>query len=229
MNEFFYKKTLFSIKNISFSYPREGRPALSDISLDIEEKNLITLCGPSGSGKTTLLQLVGLIEPIQQGEILYYNESLCSISSKRKNQIRKKEIGFIFQQFHLMPVFTVEENVLYFLRRQKVPLIEAKKRVEEALKSVSLWEHRKKRPSQLSGGQKQRVAIARALAKNPKIIIADEPTASLDQTTGKEIMHIFNRLVEKKGVTILISTHDPMVQSYASKKIELVDGKIQSC
>ncbi len=146
--------------------------------------------------------------------------------TKRKNSLRKKEIGFIFQQFHLMPIFTVEENVLYFLRRQKIPKEEAKKRAKASLLAVGLWEYRNKRPSQLSGGQKQRVAIARALAKAPKVILADEPTASLDQSNGKEIMRIFSDLAANQGVTILISTHDSMVQSYATRKVELIDGKI---
>ncbi len=223
------KQLLYELKDVSFSYQLGSLQveALKNLSLKIPEKSLITLSGPSGSGKSTLINLLGLIEPVQNGDIFFQNESLSVLKSAKKNEIRKYHIGFIFQQFHLIPVLTAEENISYFLTRQKLPKKIIKQRVADALETVGLTEHKMKKPSQLSGGQKQRVAIARALAKNPKVIIADEPTASLDQKTGKEVMEVFEHLVKEKNVTVIITTHDPMVQSYANYKIHIVDGKIQ--
>ncbi|PIS01599.1 MAG: ABC transporter ATP-binding protein [Chlamydiae bacterium CG10_big_fil_rev_8_21_14_0_10_35_9] len=223
-------KYLYELHDVSFSYKLGNLtvPAVQNISLKIKCNSLITLLGPSGSGKSTLINLLGLIEPIQEGDLRLDGKNLNILSEKEKNQIRRNKIGFIFQHFHLIPVLTAEENVAYFLYRQKVPKGEVKEKVEKTLRSVGLWEHRMKKPSELSGGQKQRVAIARALAKDPKVIIADEPTASLDQKTGKEIMELFAWLVKERGVSVIITTHDPMVESYADEKIHMQDGKIVS-
>ena len=222
------KDLLFQIKNLSFSYSLDGLKveALQEISLEIPKKALITFSGPSGSGKSTLLNLLGMIEPLQKGEIFFQNESFKEMNGARKNLIRKTKVGFIFQQFHLMPVLSAEENVSYFLTRQKLSKEEIKRRSEKALRLVGLWEHRKKKPSQLSGGQKQRVAIARALAKEPEVIIGDEPTASLDQKTGKEIIELFQTMVQKEGITVILTTHDPMVLSYSEKNFHIHDGRL---
>lgn len=219
---------LYRLKNVSFAYPIDGLvvPALSGISVDIPKEALVVISGPSGSGKSTLLNLLGLIESPQEGTIFFESDNLKLIDEKRKCEIRRFKIGFIFQQFHLIPVLTAEENIEYFLRRHNLDAAEIKARTKETLKAVGLWEHRKKKPSQLSGGQKQRVAIARALAKKPHVIIADEPTASLDQKTGKEIMELLAFLVQKHGVSIVLTSHDPMVHSYATHAIEVCDGKL---
>lgn len=148
------------------------------------------------------------------------------MNEKRKNQIRKSQIGFIFQQFHLIPVLTAEENVRYFLARQKLSKKEILERTAASLEAVGLWEHRMKKPSQLSGGQKQRVAIARAIAKWPAVIIGDEPTASLDQKTGHEIMEILASLVAKNKTSVILTTHDAMVQSFASQNFHIQDGSL---
>jgi len=169
---------------------------------------------------------MGLIEPVQDGEILFQNEKFSEMSKKRKNEIRKFKIGFIFQQFHLVPVLTAEENVEYFLKRQKLSHDEVQKRTRDSLEAVGLWKHRNKKPSELSGGQKQRVAIARAIAKRPEVIIGDEPTASLDQQTGKEIMSIFTEMIEKQNVTIILTTHDPMIKSYSHLDFHIQDGQL---
>jgi ABC-type lipoprotein export system ATPase subunit len=136
-------------------------------------------------------------------------------------------LGFIFQSFNLIDILNAEENVEYFLNSQGLRLSERKERVEWALKAVDLWEHRFKRPHQMSGGQRQRVAIARALAKRPRVILADEPTASLDQATGREIVEILKRLNKAENVTIVISSHDPMVLEQSPRRIQLKDGRIQ--
>lgn len=223
------KKSLYKIKNISFSYNLGSQkvPALQGISLKIPRKALVAFSGPSGSGKSTLLNILGLIEPVQKGEVLFDGKNLARLGDQQKNGIRKVKIGFIFQQFHLIPVLTAEENVAYFLHRQGLAKKTIAKRTREALEAVGLWEHRKKLPSQLSGGQKQRVAIARALAKKPDVIIGDEPTASLDQKTGKEIIKIFAKLVKEENVTVILTTHDPMVQALSDLNFHLNDGKLE--
>lgn len=222
------RELLYSVQKVRFCYPlgKQKIPALTGLSLDIPSQSLVSFSGPSGSGKSTLLNLLGLIEPIQDGEIFFFNEPFSKMSTKQKNAIRKFKIGFIFQQFHLIPVLSAFENVEYFLKRQKLPKNEIKERAEQALHDVGLWAHRGKKPSELSGGQKQRVAIARALAKGPDVIIADEPTASLDQKTGREIMDLFSHMVADRKVSIILTTHDPMVQTYSEKNFYIQDGQL---
>lgn len=220
------KKPLYQLKNVSFSY-QLGKlqiQALHEISLSVAPGSLTTLSGPSGSGKSTLLNLLGLIEPLQRGQMFFQGQDLAIIPESQKNEIRKSHIGFIFQQFHLIPVLTAEENVAYFLQRQNLTKEEIRNRTEETLQAVGLWEHRKKRPNELSGGQRQRVAIARAIAKHPQVIIGDEPTASLDQKNGREIMTLFHQLVEEKGIGIILTTHDAMVQSFSDQNFHIQDG-----
>lgn len=220
------QNSIFYLKDVSFSYSFGSQKisALFNLNLDIPKDRLITISGPSGSGKSTLLHLLGMIEPLQEGEIIFHNEPFSTMSPKRKNEIRKFHIGFIFQQFHLIPVFNAEENVEFFLKRQHLSKEEIRKRTQEALTLVELWEHRKKKPAELSGGQKQRVAIARALAKKPQVIIGDEPTGSVDQKTGRGIMNIFAELVEKQNISIILTTHDPMVQSFSHQNFHFHDG-----
>ncbi len=222
------KKTLFSLKKISFYYDlgKQRIAALRALNLDIPSHSLITISGPSGSGKSTLLNLLGLIEPLQEGEIFFHEEKFSTMNAKRKNEVRKFNIGFIFQQFHLIPVLNAQENVEYFLRRQHLAKELIAERTREALEAVGLWEHRKKRPGELSGGQKQRVAIARALAKHPDVIIGDEPTASLDQKTGRGIMELFAKLVDQKKMSIILTTHDPMVQTFSQQNFHFNDGHL---
>jgi putative ABC transport system ATP-binding protein len=220
---------LYELENISFVYQLKSIEvnALKDISMKIPKKALITLSGPSGSGKSTLINLLGLIEPNQTGGLLFQGEELSKISDARKNEIRKTQIGFIFQQFHLIPVLSAEENVSYFLNRLKLSKEEIRQRTEKTLESVGLIEHKTKKPSELSGGQQQRVAIARAIAKNPSVIIADEPTANLDQKTGREIMEIFKKLCKEENVTVIITSHDPMVLAYSEHNFYIKDGKLE--
>ncbi len=222
------KDPLFELNDIEFSYDL-GKvlvPALNGVTLKIPFHTLAVFSGPSGSGKSTLLNILGLIEPVQGGSLLFEGQDISGITEDQKNIIRKFKIGFIFQHFHLIPVLTAEENVALFLERQKIPKSEIKERVHETLDSVGLWEHRMKRPGELSGGQKQRVAIARAVAKHPDVIIADEPTASLDQTSGEEVMEIFDGLVKKNDISIILTSHDPMVHEYAHINYQIRDGKL---
>ncbi len=219
---------LFEITDLVFSYTmgKEKVEAIRGLSLSIDAYTFAAISGPSGSGKSTLLNILGLIEPVQQGKVLFLGNEIGQLSEKEKNKIRRYRFGFIFQQFHLIPVLTAEENVEYFLARQGCSKDEIGKRTQEALESVGLWDCRKHKPSQLSGGQKQRVAIARAIAKKPDVIIADEPTASLDSKTGQEIMEILANLTKSRQSSVILTTHDPMVQAYADCNFHLVDGRI---
>ncbi len=220
---------LFQVQDLQFEYSLGGQDvaALRGVSFSIQRKELVCLTGPSGSGKTTLLNVLGLIEPIQKGDIRLAGNSYQGLSESEKNKIRRHQIGFIFQSFQLFPVLSAEENVEYFLARQGIERAERKVRVQEALQAVGLWEkHRFKKPLEMSGGQRQRVAVARAIAKRPEVILADEPTASLDQKTGRELMETFAELNEKLGATFIVSSHDPMVRQFLPRQIQLVDGQL---
>lgn len=219
---------LYRIRDVGFCYEfgKLKAPALNGLSLDIEKGDFICLTGPSGSGKTTLLNLLGLIETVQEGDIRFNNDSLKVLTEAKKNRIRRYQIGFVFQTFQLFPVLTAAENVEYFLTRQGIPTAERKSRVKEALEAVGIFDQRDKKPAEMSGGQRQRVAVARAIAKRPQVIIADEPTANLDQATGRGVMEIFAKLNGEHRISLIISSHDPMVQAYSRHQIRLVDGKI---
>ena len=222
------KSLLYKVEDLVFSYylGKQKIEALRGLSLEIPASELITISGPSGSGKSTLLNILGLIDKVEGGKVFFQNQDISLMSEKRQNQLRKFQIGFIFQQFHLIPVLSAEENVRYFLSRQQLSKKEIKDRTEDSLNAVGLFEHRRKKPSELSGGQKQRVAIARAIAKHPDVIIGDEPTASLDQKTGLEIMEILARLVEERKSTVILTTHDAMVQSFSSQNFHIQDGRL---
>ncbi|MBT3236862.1 MAG: ABC transporter ATP-binding protein [Bdellovibrionales bacterium] len=219
---------LYSCQGVDFHYPlgELSVHALKSIDLTIEEKEFVALAGPSGSGKTTLLNLLGLVEPLKIGEIAMENYRFQTLGERELNRIRRFHIGFIFQNFHLNNALTAYENVEYFLFRQNIPRQQRAQRVQQALELVGLKGKESHRPLELSGGQKQRVAIARALAKEPKVIIADEPTASLDQDTGREIMEILRRLNKEQGVTVILASHDTMVLESVERVIRLVDGRV---
>lgn len=219
---------LYKVKNLHHHYTlgEEIVSSLQGVDLEIHRGEFVTLVGPSGSGKSTLLNLLGLIEPLQKGSITFEDADFQSLNEKKKNAIRKYKLGFIFQSFHLIDVLTAEENVSYFLARQGIKSEERRDIAQEALKLVGLSDHTQKKPMQMSGGQRQRVAIARAVAKNPKVIIADEPTANLDQKTGYAIMQTMHDLTLQKKLTIITATHDPMIDQFSSKRLVLNDGKI---
>lgn len=219
---------LYEIKNLSFDYRIEGISfkALDDISLQINKEDFITFAGPSGSGKSTLLNLLGLMEVYSGESILYKKENIGSLNEKRKNQIRRFDIGFIFQSFHLFPVLTTYENIEYFLIKQGIGQKKRNELVLESMEVLGIQDLQNKRPTELSGGQRQRVAIARAIAKRPEVIIADEPTASLDQKNGEAVMDYLKSINKNFSTTIIMASHDPMVLKNSMRKIELKDGKI---
>lgn len=220
---------LYEVKNLSFDYQLEGVKfqALKSVHLNVKAGEMITFAGPSGSGKSTLLNLLGLMEETHNDMIFYNGQCMGRLSDLEKNNIRRYDIGFIFQSFHLFPVLTTYENIEFFLIRQGIEEGKRKELVQESMEILGITDLKDKRPTQLSGGQRQRVAIARALAKRPKVIIADEPTASLDQKNGETVVDHLLGINKKFGTTIIVASHDPMVLRHSPKTIYLKDGEIQ--
>lgn len=201
--------------------------ALNGVSLEIQEGEFTAIAGPSGSGKTTLLNLVGCLDSITSGRIFIDGADISVMDIKQKNLIRQKKIGFVFQSYNLIPVFTALENVELALNLQgayskaEIRSMAQKMLIEVGLKGM---EHRK--PGELSGGQQQRVSIARALVKKPTIILADEPTANLDSKTSLQILELMQDLNKNHGVTFIFSTHDKTVMDHCKRIIRLKDGQI---
>ncbi|HKL13967.1 MAG TPA: ABC transporter ATP-binding protein [Halanaerobiales bacterium] len=221
---------LLKLDNVKKTY-HQGKidvPAIRGISLEIEEGEFTTIFGPSGSGKTTLLNIIGCLDKPTAGEI-YYNETkkLSELSKNELSDFRRYNLGFIFQGHNLIPVLTAFENVEFAIRIiDEMTKEERRKKVLDILDSVGLGGLEDRRPNELSGGQKQRVAIARALVKNPKLVLADEPTANLDSETSEEVLDIMLKMNQKLGTTFIFSTHDPQVMKYARRLIEIRDGKV---
>ncbi len=200
-------------------------PALKGVTVDIEQGDFVAIIGASGSGKSTMMNQVGCLDIPTQGTILLKGHDITKLSESELAMLRGKTIGFIFQQYNLIPNLNAFENVLLVLELQDVPDAEAKKRVEDVLALVGLSDKMHHRPAQLSGGQQQRVSIARSLVGNPEIILADEPTGALDSVTGREVIETLQRLW-KNGKTIIMVTHDLNLAQYAHTHIELKDGKV---
>jgi putative ABC transport system ATP-binding protein len=200
--------------------------ALRGVNLSIEDGEFTALVGPSGSGKTTLLQLIGLLDQPTSGQVFINGKDATRLSRNQRADLRKGTIGFIFQFFALIPTLTAYENVEMPLLLNGTKPAERRKRVNEALEAVGLTDRSHHRPDQLSGGQQQRVAVARALAINPRVILADEPTANLDTENGKQVMDIMKKLNKETGVTFVFATHDPRVIGYADRVVTLQDGLI---
>ena len=200
--------------------------ALRGVNLSIESGEFTALVGPSGSGKTTLLQMIGCLDQPSTGKVFINNKEVTTLNRNQRADMRRGTIGFIFQFFALIPTLTAYENVEMPLLLNGHTPKERKERVMELLKAVDLADRANNRPDQLSGGQQQRVAVARALAPNPKLILADEPTANLDTTNGQQVMEIMKKLNKETGVTFVFATHDPRVIGYATRIVTLQDGLI---
>lgn len=201
-------------------------PALRGVSLQVSTGQFIALKGRSGSGKTTLLNCLGGLDRADSGSVRVLDHDLMSMDEAALTRWRRDHIGLIFQSFGLLPTLSAYENVELMPRIKGVAAKERHQYTLTALGLVGLAERTDHRPYELSGGQQQRVAIARALANRPKLILADEPTGELDSTTGHEILALFRRLVETEGVTLLMVTHDPKVDEYAHRVLNLKDGQI---
>ena len=200
--------------------------ALNGINLSFTTGEFAGVVGPSGSGKTTLLNIIGLLDSASDGEISIMGNSAKNISVKQAAMLRRKHMGFIFQTYNLLPVYTVFENAEFPLLLLKMSTSERRKAVNEALEWVGLTDKISSKPSQLSGGECQRVAIARAMVKRPEIVLADEPTANLDAANSHHILQTMVKLNKELKTTFIFATHDDKVISYLRRKITLIDGKV---
>lgn len=219
---------LIRFRDVTKIYPLPGEDviALEEVSLDIGEGDFVAIMGPSGSGKSTLLNLMGCLDTPTSGDLCIKGKNLRDMSDEELTSLRRDHIGFIFQQFNLLPLLTAFENVQYPIIL-KTGVRGGEARCREVLDAMdldeSLFSHK---PSELSGGQQQRVAIARALVNDPEILLADEPTGNLDSKTGSAIMNLLDELNVQKRKTIIMVTHDPAIARYAKRTIRIVDGKI---
>ena len=200
--------------------------ALAGVSLSIEEGEFTALVGPSGSGKTTLLQLIGCLDRPTSGVVKIKGQDVTAFNANQRADLRRAQIGFIFQFFALVPVLNAYENVELPLLLNGLSGSDRRQRVMELLDAVGLTDRAKHRPDQMSGGEQQRVAIARALASRPLLVLADEPTANLDTANGEQAMTIMRRLNEETGTAFVFATHDPRVMTFARRIVRLRDGQI---
>ena len=200
--------------------------ALIGVSFSIDDGEFSSLVGPSGSGNTTLLQLIGCLDKPTSGKVVIAGKETTNLNRNQRADLRKGTIGFVFQFFALIPTLTAYENVEMPLLLNGKSAAERKQRVMDLLEAVDMTERARHRPDQLSGGQQQRVAVARALATDPKLILADEPTANLDTENGEQVMEIMKKLNRETGTTFVFATHDPRVIKYAARVVTLQDGLI---
>jgi putative ABC transport system ATP-binding protein len=202
--------------------------AVNGVTLTIETGEFTAIVGPSGSGKTTLLNIVGGLDDPTSGDVIIDGVKINELSSRQKTDFRMRNIGFVFQAYNLIPVFTSSENVEFIMHLQGKPKGERESRTKELLEAVGLGDRMNSRPNKLSGGQQQRVAVARALASKPKFILADEPTANLDSKSTENLLDIMEKLNSKENITFIFSTHDQRVVNKAKRVITLQDGAIIS-
>ncbi len=221
-------EALVNIKNLYKSFHRDSIEikVLEDITLEVASGEFVGLMGPSGSGKTTLLNIISAIDTPTSGDVLVDGMEISTLKEKHLGTWRNRNIGFIFQLYNLIPVLTAYENVELPLLLTNLSGKERKEHVETALRIVGLEDRMDHYPRQLSGGQEQRVSIARAFATDPKIILADEPTGDLDAQSAKEILNLMKTLNEKFNKTIIMVTHDPEAEKYASRRLRLQKGKL---
>jgi putative ABC transport system ATP-binding protein len=203
-------------------------PALRGVDLDIEAGDFATLAGPSGSGKTTLLNVIGGLNQPTKGNVIVDGQSIVRLNRNQLADLRLHKIGFVFQSYNLIPVLSAAENVEFILQLQHLSAAKARQRATEVLADVGLQGLENRRPARLSGGQQQRVAVARALGPKPAIVLADEPTGSLDSKSAEDLISLMAQLNASSGVTFLIATHDPRVMARARRNIVMTDGRITS-
>ena len=222
---------LLELKKVKKIY-QQGKikvPALRGIDLAVEQGEFTTIFGPSGSGKTTLLNMIGCLDTPSEGEVKLNGDEVSKLSQTELAMVRRYNIGFIFQAYNLIPVLTAYENVEFAIRLiRHIKENEIREKTLNILEDVGLIGLENRRPNELSGGEKQRVAIARALVKEPKIVLADEPTANLDSETGAEVIKIMVKMNQELGTTFIFSTHDPLIMKFAKRLLNLKDGMISS-
>ena len=220
--------TVIKAENVVKDYGLNGTTvhALRGVNLEFQGGEFAVIAGPSGSGKSTFLHLAGCLDTLSGGTMLVGGSDISKMSRKQLAILRRHSIGFIFQAYNLIPVLSVEENISFPLTLLGVDKKEIKERTTRALAEVGLEGMSKRRPKEMSGGQQQRVAIARALVKKPALILADEPTANLDSTIGREILELMLALNKSAGTTFIFSTHDQMVMDYARRVVHIRDGQV---
>jgi putative ABC transport system ATP-binding protein len=221
--------TVVKLEKVCKIYGHDGVEvhALHEVSLEIDQGDFAVLVGPSGSGKTTLLNMIGGLDTPSAGHIWVAGTEIGRMSKSERSQLRLRRIGFVFQEFNLIPILSALENVEFVMLLQGVPEPERRARSRALLGELGLEGLEHRRPSELSGGQQQRVAVARAIAAEPIIVLPDEPTANLDSKAGGALMDLMRRLNEEKGISFVFSTHDPMVVERARRVIRLRDGRIE--
>ena len=202
-----------------------GSPALDNLNLELPQGKIVGLLGPNGSGKTTLMNIIGCIDKPTSGTYLLDDVEIEKCKDKELSEVRNQKIGFVFQNFNLLPRQSALDNVALPLQYAKVPIKKRKQKAKEMLEMVDLADRVSFKPTQLSGGQKQRVAIARAMVADPKILLADEPTGALDSKSGLQVMELFDTL-HKQGVTIIMITHSDEIASYADRVVKIIDGEL---
>jgi putative ABC transport system ATP-binding protein len=219
---------LVALENVSRRFPMDHQfvNALAGVSLSLRAGEFVAAAGPSGSGKSTLLNLIGCIDQPSSGTVRIDGVETGRLSASKLAELRRHRIGFVFQTFNLIPVFTAFENVEYPLLLQRVPKRERRRRTMQALEDVGLGPRAKQRPDLLSGGERQRVAVARAIVHRPALVLADEPTANLDTTNATQLIDLMRSLNRQLGVTFLFATHDPRLLGRADRVIRLCDGRI---
>jgi len=220
---------VIEVKGVTKDYIDKGHVtthALRGVDLVIERGEFMAIAGPSGSGKTTLLNLIGALDVATTGSIKVDGIALEGMSQKQLSDLRRDRIGFVFQSYNLVPVLTAAENAEYVLELKGVSQAKRRARIAELFDRMGMKQLIDTRPLKMSGGQQQRVAVARAIASEPALVLADEPTANLDQQTGRALVALMRELNRERGVTFVFSTHDPMVLEQADRVVRLVDGAI---
>ena len=221
-------ETVVSLENVVKTYVMGENEvhALRGISFDIEQGEFVSIMGPSGSGKSTCMNMIGCLDRPTSGIVKINGRETALMSEKELAVLRNQTVGFVFQQYHLIPAMNVLENVMLPLKYQKVERSLRIEKAKTALEAVGLSDRIHHRPHELSGGQKQRVAIARAMVTQPKILLADEPTGAVDTETGKQVMEMFHKINSENGTTIIIVTHDPRIGESTQRCIKILDGQL---
>ena len=216
----------FSSVSREFEVGEERVHALRNIDLEIKDGEYAAIMGPSGSGKSTMLNILGLLDRADQGQYFLNGEDTTLLTEKKRASLRRRQFGFVFQTFHLVPRMTAAQNVELPLNLDGIPPRERRQRVKDALDAMGLSDRAHHRPSQLSGGQRQRVAIARATIMQPGVLLADEPTGNLDTKSGQEVIQALE-VLNQRGITLIIITHDPAIGDRARRRIHMQDGFIE--
>ncbi|RUR20759.1 ABC transporter ATP-binding protein [Legionella sp. km535] len=224
---FMTNEPLITLRDLVKTYQLEGisSTVLKEVSLTVNQGDLLAIVGASGSGKSTLMNIIGLLDKPDSGSYILKNRNVAGLSDDESAELRNQSIGFVFQQFNLLPRFTAMQNVALPLTYRGTPATEIKEKVMQVLEKVGMAQFASHRPMQLSGGQQQRIAIARALVTEPQVILADEPTGALDSRTGSEVMNLFLALHDE-GRTIIMVTHDEHVAAQCRRRITLADGVV---